>query len=161
MFVTMDDAGGVGLAAPQVGISSRFFVMDIPPAEDRVPVRRTPSRVEARVVGEVDEELDPPAHRPLLVQVAVVEGELEQEGEDGRYPREQHWATRRGGEDDPQDGGRPNEPEAAGPHGKEEERQVHRPFGGEEEPRDVHRRFTVRADRGMPARLTVTPAPGS
>ena len=40
MFVTMRDAGGVGLAAPQVGISSRFFVMDIPAAEDRVPVRQ-------------------------------------------------------------------------------------------------------------------------
>jgi peptide deformylase len=28
MFDTMYDAGGVGLAAPQVGISKRFFVMD-------------------------------------------------------------------------------------------------------------------------------------
>src|SRR5687768_1224074 len=30
MFETMRDAGGVGLAAPQVGISKRFFVMDVP-----------------------------------------------------------------------------------------------------------------------------------
>ncbi len=30
MFETMHDAGGVGLAAPQVGISKRLFVMDIP-----------------------------------------------------------------------------------------------------------------------------------
>ena len=30
MFATMYDAGGVGLAAPQVGISQRFFVMDVP-----------------------------------------------------------------------------------------------------------------------------------
>ncbi|MBC7898491.1 MAG: peptide deformylase [Saprospiraceae bacterium] len=30
MFETMVDAGGVGLAAPQVGISKRFFVMDVP-----------------------------------------------------------------------------------------------------------------------------------
>jgi peptide deformylase len=29
MFETMKDAGGVGLAAPQVGISKRFFVMDV------------------------------------------------------------------------------------------------------------------------------------
>ena len=29
MFETMRDAGGVGLAAPQVGISKRFFVMDV------------------------------------------------------------------------------------------------------------------------------------
>ena len=40
MFVTMDDAGGVGLAAPQVGISSRLFVMDIPPGDDREPVKQ-------------------------------------------------------------------------------------------------------------------------
>ena len=33
MFETMADAGGVGLAAPQVGISKRLFVMDVP-AED-------------------------------------------------------------------------------------------------------------------------------
>jgi peptide deformylase len=30
MFATMYSAGGVGLAAPQVGISKRFFVMDVP-----------------------------------------------------------------------------------------------------------------------------------
>ena len=30
MFETMHDAGGVGLAAPQVCISKRFFVMDVP-----------------------------------------------------------------------------------------------------------------------------------
>jgi len=29
MFDTMRDAGGVGLAAPQVGLSQRFFVMDV------------------------------------------------------------------------------------------------------------------------------------
>jgi peptide deformylase len=30
MFATMYSAGGVGLAAPQVGLSQRFFVMDVP-----------------------------------------------------------------------------------------------------------------------------------
>ena len=30
MFETMEQAGGVGLAAPQVGISKRLFVMDTP-----------------------------------------------------------------------------------------------------------------------------------
>lgn len=34
MFKTMHEAGGVGLAAPQVGISKRFFVMDIPESDD-------------------------------------------------------------------------------------------------------------------------------
>lgn len=33
MFVTMEDAGGVGLAAPQVGRSRRLFVMDTPERE--------------------------------------------------------------------------------------------------------------------------------
>lgn len=33
MFETMYSAGGVGLAAPQVGISQRFFVMDVPDDE--------------------------------------------------------------------------------------------------------------------------------
>ena len=33
MFETMREAGGVGLAAPQVGISKRFFVMDVPDDE--------------------------------------------------------------------------------------------------------------------------------
>ncbi len=35
MFETMRIAGGGGLAAPQVGISKRFFVMDIPDEEGR------------------------------------------------------------------------------------------------------------------------------
>jgi peptide deformylase len=30
MFETMEKAGGVGLAAPQVGVSKRLFVMDVP-----------------------------------------------------------------------------------------------------------------------------------
>ncbi|MCS6873479.1 MAG: peptide deformylase [Pyrinomonadaceae bacterium] len=38
MFETMYAAGGVGLAAPQVGISNRFFVMDCSSGQD--PSRR-------------------------------------------------------------------------------------------------------------------------
>ena len=34
MFETMYAAGGVGLAAPQVDISKRFFVMDVPGDDD-------------------------------------------------------------------------------------------------------------------------------
>ncbi len=30
MFETMAEAGGVGIAAPQVGVSKRIFVMDVP-----------------------------------------------------------------------------------------------------------------------------------
>ncbi len=35
MFETMEHAGGVGLAAPQVGISQRLFVMDVPEDEGK------------------------------------------------------------------------------------------------------------------------------
>jgi peptide deformylase len=34
MFETMEDAGGVGLAAPQIGVSRRIFVMDTPGKEE-------------------------------------------------------------------------------------------------------------------------------
>ena len=34
MFATMEHAGGVGLAAPQVGVSKRIFVMDTPDDEE-------------------------------------------------------------------------------------------------------------------------------
>ncbi len=34
MFETMYEAGGVGLAAPQVGVSKRLFVMDCSGGED-------------------------------------------------------------------------------------------------------------------------------
>ncbi|MBK9216190.1 MAG: peptide deformylase [Chloracidobacterium sp.] len=34
MFETMADAGGVGLAAPQVGVSRRLFVMDTPETDE-------------------------------------------------------------------------------------------------------------------------------
>ena len=40
MFETMESAGGVGLAAPQVGISKRLFVMDTPGEEDGEPHTR-------------------------------------------------------------------------------------------------------------------------
>src|SRR5438874_2063318 len=33
LFDTMEKAGGVGIAAPQVGVSRRIFVMDVPPGE--------------------------------------------------------------------------------------------------------------------------------
>jgi peptide deformylase len=39
MFATMADARGVGLAAPQVGISRRLFVMDTPESDDHARER--------------------------------------------------------------------------------------------------------------------------
>jgi len=35
MFETMYDSQGVGLAAPQVGVSKRLFVMDVPTEDDK------------------------------------------------------------------------------------------------------------------------------
>jgi peptide deformylase len=35
MFETMEKAGGVGLAAPQVGISKRLFIMDVPAGDGK------------------------------------------------------------------------------------------------------------------------------
>jgi len=56
MFLTMEKAGGVGLAAPQVGISRRLFVMDVPaedaPNERHVLVNPEIVRVEGEQVGD-------------------------------------------------------------------------------------------------------------
>lgn len=59
MFRVMEKAGGVGMAAPQVGISKRFFVMDIPdnPEEGRkrerhVLINPEIIRVEGEQTGE-------------------------------------------------------------------------------------------------------------
>ena len=40
MFLTMEHAGGVGLAAPQVGVSKRIFVMDTPGDDEGERERR-------------------------------------------------------------------------------------------------------------------------
>ena len=56
MFETMADAGGVGLAAPQVGISKRLFVMDVPVGDEQrerhVLVNPEIVRIEGEQVGE-------------------------------------------------------------------------------------------------------------
>lgn len=56
MFATMYDARGVGLAAPQVGISQRFFVMDVPredgPSQKHVFVNPEIIHVEGEQIGD-------------------------------------------------------------------------------------------------------------
>jgi peptide deformylase len=56
MFETMEKAGGVGLAAPQVGVSKRLFVMDTPVEdgenERHVLVNPEIIRVEGEQVGD-------------------------------------------------------------------------------------------------------------
>ena len=58
MFETMADAGGVGLAAPQVGVSKRLFVMDVPAGEEQ-------------------------RERHVLINPEVIQIEGEQTGEEG------------------------------------------------------------------------------
>ena len=49
MFLTLEEAGGVGLAAPQVGRNLRFFIVDCTPwAEGGPVVRRLQAGVRER-----------------------------------------------------------------------------------------------------------------
>jgi peptide deformylase len=59
MFLTMEDAGGVGLAAPQVGLSKRLFVMDTPERDDHA------------------------AERHVLINPEIIHVEGEQTGDEG------------------------------------------------------------------------------
>ena len=56
MFETMEDAGGVGLAAPQIGVSKRLFVMDVPvdggERERHVVINPEVVRVEGEQTGD-------------------------------------------------------------------------------------------------------------
>lgn len=56
MFETMYDAGGIGLAAPQIGISKRFFIMDVreesETANKLVFINPEIVRVEGEQIGE-------------------------------------------------------------------------------------------------------------
>ncbi|MBK8467363.1 MAG: peptide deformylase [Chloracidobacterium sp.] len=56
MFETMENAGGVGLAAPQIGVSKRLFVMDTPVEdgdnERHVLINPEIVRVEGEQVGD-------------------------------------------------------------------------------------------------------------
>lgn len=43
MIDLMHEAGGIGLAAPQVGLDLRLFICDVPPYEDQPPADDTPA----------------------------------------------------------------------------------------------------------------------
>jgi len=57
MFETMYDARGIGLAATQVGIEQRIFVMDLqePEEEDGEPVRRPMTFINPEILSVSDE----------------------------------------------------------------------------------------------------------
>ena len=62
LFTTMEAAGGVGLAAPQVGLGLRLFVYAVPPAEDD---------------GEVEESGDDEAAEPEPIGRAIVNPQVD------------------------------------------------------------------------------------
>jgi peptide deformylase len=60
MIELMRDANGIGLAAPQVGLSWRLFVIDIPPGEDRDPDASPPTATHGPIVY-INPQLSEPA----------------------------------------------------------------------------------------------------
>ncbi len=94
MFDTMDEADGVGLAAPQVGVDQRLFVIHIRGAEKRAYIN--PQIIETSIETETDEEgcLSIPGvwhdvQRParVTVQAQDVEGKVFQVKADGLLAR--------------------------------------------------------------------------
>ncbi|MGE4467374.1 peptide deformylase [Sphaerochaeta sp.] len=94
MFDTMDEADGVGLAAPQVGVTKRLFVIHIRGAEKRAYIN--PQIIETSIETSTDEEgcLSIPGvwhdvQRParVTVQAQDVEGKVFQVKADGLLAR--------------------------------------------------------------------------
>lgn len=86
MYNVMEKAGGVGLAAPQVGISKRFFVMDVP--EDEGGRQRfaivNPSvlRVEGEQVGDEGCLSFPGLYQKVKRDMRVIVSGQDETGED-------------------------------------------------------------------------------
>jgi peptide deformylase len=94
MFDTMDEADGVGLAAPQVGVTQRLFVIHIRGEEKRAYIN--PQIIETSIETSTDEEgcLSIPGvwhdvQRParVTVQAQDVEGKVFQVKADGLLAR--------------------------------------------------------------------------
>lgn len=94
MFETMDEADGVGLAAPQVGVTQRLFVIHIRGGEKRAYIN--PQIIETSIETSTDEEgcLSVPGvwhdvQRPsrVTVQAQDVEGKVFQVKADGLLAR--------------------------------------------------------------------------
>ena len=94
MFDTMDEADGVGLAAPQVGVNQRLFVIHIRGAEKRAYIN--PQIIETSIETDTDEEgcLSIPGvwhdvKRParVTVQAQDVEGKVFQFNAEGLLAR--------------------------------------------------------------------------
>lgn len=59
MVALMREAEGIGLAAPQVGLSWRMFVMDVPPGDERSAADDPPTATDGPVVCIDPEVLEP------------------------------------------------------------------------------------------------------
>lgn len=74
MFDLMYKAGGVGLAAPQVGISKRFFVMNVGPRKEGKP---DPSHERVWINPEIIEESDPELQEESCLSLPQIWGNVE------------------------------------------------------------------------------------
>lgn len=86
MYNVMEKAGGVGLAAPQVGISKRFFVMDVPEDEGgrhrHAIVNPTVLRVEGEQVGDEGCLSFPGLYQKVKREMRVIVSGQDETGED-------------------------------------------------------------------------------
>ena len=86
MYKVMEKAGGVGLAAPQVGISKRFFVMDVPEDEGgrqrHAIVNPTVLRVEGEQVGDEGCLSFPGLYQKVKRDMRVIVSGQDETGED-------------------------------------------------------------------------------
>jgi peptide deformylase len=86
MFETMEQAGGVGLAAPQVGISTRLFVMDAPEEEGerqrRVLINPEIIRVEGEQVGDEGCLSFPGLYQVVKREMRVIARAMDLDGEE-------------------------------------------------------------------------------
>jgi peptide deformylase len=85
MFETMESAGGVGLAAPQVAISRRIFVMDVPLEDDEhahhVLINPEIVRVEGEQVGDEGCLSFPGLYQSVKREMRVIARALDINGE--------------------------------------------------------------------------------
>lgn len=86
MFETMSEAGGVGLAAPQVGVSKRLFVMDTPETDEFDRVRAVlidPEvvHVEGEQIGDEGCLSFPGLFQTVRREMRVIARALDQKGE--------------------------------------------------------------------------------
>ena len=71
MFLTLDEAGGVGLAAPQIGKNIRLFIVDCTPWAEEHPELADYKRV--FVNAEIYEESEETVRRPVAIRMRYLD----------------------------------------------------------------------------------------